>query len=104
MNREAEMNDDLYPLIAFTLGSLSGLADLLRSGRRLSKRAISASILWHGLMAAAAALLLSEQISNKAILYGVSILVGTGTFSIMDVVVAGLRAKVGGGGPPPPKG
>ena len=84
-----------YPLISGTLGSLAGLADLLRSGRKLGWRVLIASTLWHGLLSMAAALLLSEQLPSKAMLYGVSILVGTGTYSIMDVLVAGIRAKLG---------
>lgn len=86
---------DYYPFIAFTLGSLAGLADLLRSGRKLGWRVVIASGLWHGLLSMAAALLLSSQFSDKAILYGVSILVGTGTYSILDIVIAGIRAKLG---------
>lgn len=89
--------EQLYPLISFTLGSLAGLADLLRSERKISRRVVAASLLWHGLMSAAAAFLLSEQISNRAILYGMSILVGAGTFSIADVLVAGVRSRIGMG-------
>ena len=88
-------HDTYYPIIAFTLGSLAGLADLLRSGRKLGPRVICASFLWHGLLSTAAALLLSSQMESKAILYGVSILVGTGTYSIIDIVIAGIRAKIG---------
>lgn len=111
----ADPHEHIYPLISFTLGSAAGLADLLRSGRKLGMRAILASMLWHGLMSAATAMLLSEQIANRAILYGISILVGAGVFSIADVLVAGVRSRIGlgrmggpqdgaGGGPgqPPP--
>ena len=90
-----DIAQDYYPLISFTLGSMAGLADLLRSGRKITLRLFAASMLWHGLMATAASLILNAQIESRPMLYGISILVGTGAYSMIDIVVAGIRAKLG---------
>lgn len=83
-----------FPLVAFTLGSLTGMADLLRSGRRLGGRVLLASLLWHGLLSMGAALLLSGQIDSYYLLYGISIASAAGAFSLADIVTAGIRAKL----------
>lgn len=90
------------PLAAFALGSLAGLAVLLGTRRKLTRRTVAHAVLWNGLSALAAALLLRTQVADAGVLLGVAIMVGTGSLSLVDIVQAGIRAKFGGGGGLPP--
>ena len=100
------MHEKVFPLVAFTLGSLVGLAEILRSKRKLTARLVYAAMLWHGLMSMGSALLLWSSLHDDPWkLYGLSIACGAGAFSAIDLVVAGVRAKLGGpGGGAPPAG
>lgn len=90
------MPEQFYPLVAFTLGSLAGFADLLRSQRKITRRALIGSFLWHGLLCLASLLVLREQFPEKTngFLLGVSLFVAMGAFSMADILIAGVRAKM----------
>jgi hypothetical protein len=83
-----------FPAICLGLGAVVGFTDLLRSRRPLGWRRVVSAILWHGLASLGTALALSEQIQNRLILYGVAIGTSSGAYSISDLLIAGLRARL----------
>ena len=87
----------LPPWLAFSLGGLSGAAALLRSGRHLTKRRVIATLLYNGLAALAVAWGVGDKLQGDPNLIGaVCILSGIGGASILDIVVAGIRATLTG--------
>lgn len=86
---------DPLPLVAFTLGSCAGIADLLRGGRRITARLLMGSVMWHGLMSLATFLVLADQPISRSLLMGIAIFVGAGVYSVADVIQTGIRVKFG---------
>jgi putative effector of murein hydrolase len=83
--------------LAFTLGGLSGLAALLRSGLRLTWRRLLAALLYNGLATLAVALAIEGELKGDPNLIGaVCILSGIGGASLLDVIVAGVRVTLSG--------
>lgn len=87
----------LPPWLAFSLGGLSGLASLLRSGKALTRRRVVAALLYNGVASLAAAWAVADKLQGDDKLIGaVCILSGIGGASIVDVIVAGIRATIVG--------
>lgn len=83
-------------LKSFALASVAGLAELLKSNRRISSRAILAAVLYNGMSGTIIALLLYSRLGaeHMALILGVSAFAGIGCISILDLVAALLRSGV----------
>ena len=93
-------NGGVSEIAAFTLGGAGGLADLLRSNKKLTRRAIATAVIYNGLSAMAVAWLAADKLQGQlGIIYALCILSGIGAASVLDVLVSGVRAKLGGAPP-----
>jgi hypothetical protein len=84
-------------LAAFGLASLGGLAALLRSGKPLCVRVVTAATLYSGLIGLTIALIWYNYFSgsdNIPFLLGVSTLAGVGGVTAMDLIKVLLEGKL----------
>lgn len=94
------VDDQIPPWAAFSLGSLAGLAVLLRTTRKLTLRVVAAAALNSGLSSLAAYFIFSEALAaHPGRLAAACLLCGVGGASFLDVLAAGIRARLAG----PPK-
>lgn len=81
----------------FALAWLGGLAQLLRSGRKLRVRNLVSATLYSGLSGLIAGLVgftyLGGEEANTYLLVGASGLVGLGSVTILDILTNGLTPK-----------
>lgn len=91
------MQDKLTPLevfiSCFSISSLAGAAALLRSGKALTWRAVTAAILYSGIFGLVIGLLWYNYFggqNNVYFLIGVSGLAGLGGTSLLDFAVQGI--------------
>ena len=84
------------PWLAFTLGSAAGIASLLRSKVKITRRTLAAAVIYNGLASLAVAWLIADKLNGDPGMIGaVCILSGIGGASVLDVVIAGVRVTLG---------
>jgi len=80
----------------FAISSLAGLAQMLRSGRKITWRAVLSSMLNSGLIGLCIGMFWWDQygVDNVWFLMGVSLLAGLGGTTALDFILEALKGKI----------
>lgn len=86
----------LIGLLAFLGASFAGLAEHLRSGKAVTRRAVAAAMLNSGIIGTIIALIGYKQyVDDLPYLIGMSMLAGIGGATMIDFAIQALRRKLG---------